>query len=97
MPTTTKKAASTPKPIPALTLKDRCDATASQSEQAFVRFVHEKTRAIIDLCSHHANQHEASLIGRGFSAVEDRRDSVNSAPMPSSVVPEPEEDEEEED
>ncbi len=87
MITKTPETKKTTGPPPVLTLKDRCDATASRTEQALVRFFHKETRAIIDLCYHHANQHEASLIGQGYSAVEDRREMANKDHynMPGSV------------
>lgn len=79
-----KAADETPK-FPGLSMKDRCDATRSGVEQAWVRF-QNGTGGIIDLCKHHADKLEANLIGSGFIAVEDKRTKINTAPSPSATV-----------
>lgn len=49
---------------------DRCDATASQSEQALVRFEHV-TLGTFQLCKHHADKHREALEGKGFIQTAD--------------------------
>jgi hypothetical protein len=66
-------------PPAGLRLASRCDANASGAEQAFVIFS-RKDGSTIELCCHHANALEASLIGQGFQAAEDRRSEVNKNP-----------------
>ena len=79
------KSADRPEPNPVgLTLHSRCDATASGTEQAFVLWVSQI--GSLELCAHHSNELEASLIGQGFQAIEDRRHEVNQAPSPSAVM-----------
>lgn len=66
--------------------RDRCDATASGSEQAFVRLKHKDTGHVLQFCSHHTARYEADLIGKGFLMMEDLRSTVNSKPSPSASV-----------
>lgn len=88
MPKTKVATAEQPEPsTDRLTKHDRCDATASGVEEAFVRFTH-KNGATLDLCCHHADKLEASLIGNGFQAAIDNRSKINTKPMSGSVLAE---------
>lgn len=87
MPTTKVATAERPEPSEKLTKHDRCDATASGVEEAFVRFTN-KAGAVIDLCCHHADSLEASLIGSGFQASIDNRSKINVKPMSGSILAE---------
>lgn len=87
MPTTKVTTAERPEPadkLPKLKVADRCDHC---NAQAFVRTQNAKDH-ILDFCSHHYNSYQASLIGQGFQAVEDKRDFINAKPMSGSVLAE---------
>lgn len=72
---------------PKLTLADRCDATRSGSEQAVVRVVSQDGKAYLQMCSHHYNKHEPTLIAQGWSMHEDVRDTaINVKPSPSATM-----------
>lgn len=84
MPTKTRKEVEETEIFPEpLKMADRCDATASGSEQAFVIFVKEGKPSLM-LCSHHANEHEPILMASGWTIHEDARIKINIKPSPST-------------
>lgn len=94
-PTTTTTAAPTVEPtveaitaVP-LTLADRCCATRSGTEQAFVRvsLIDEDGKpGEILLCHHHYVQHETTLATRAtVTGIQDERGKINKKPSQSSV------------
>lgn len=62
-----------------LTLHDRCDASASGVEQAFVRVTVASGSEFL-LCAHHYNEHEATIAALNDVQIQDERDRINLKP-----------------
>jgi hypothetical protein len=59
---------------PVLTLRDRCDATASEVEAAVVLVVLEPGQEPLLFCEHHWRQHRKAILSLDPSLVIDSRD-----------------------
>lgn len=66
-----------------LSLASRCDGHASGCAQAFVELTRETQELL--LCGHCANSHMPTLLGKGWSIRQDRREFMALAPNSCST------------